>query len=127
MNTLRLVAVGCLGLMLASCAKDSSSATQSSGLKDQIVGKWQEGKGDEAEVMEFTKDGTMTVSFGPISMKGKYKVENDGTLVTDMESPFDQAKTKTVKLKASMSKDSLTLTNEEEKDEARKVKNFKRK
>jgi len=133
MNALRCLPVGCLCLLLASCANDSSPSgsaappASSSGLKDQIVGKWQEGKGEEAEVMEFSKDGTMSVNMGPISMKGKYKVEADGTVVTDMENPFDPGKTKTIKLKASLTKDELTLTNEEEKDEAKKTKNLKRK
>ena len=124
MNTLRLLAAGCLCLLLASCGKDSSSP---SGLKDQILGKWQEAIAEDAEVMEFAKDGTMTVSIGPMSMKGKYKVENDGTVVTEMENPFDPSKAQTLKLKATLSKDSLTLTNEAEKNEARKTKNFKRK
>jgi hypothetical protein len=64
---------------------------------------------------------------GPINLKGKYKVESDGTVITDMDNPFDPAKTKTVKLKAALTKDELTLTNDEEKDAAKKVKKFKRK
>ena len=68
----------------------------------------------------------MTVSMGPIHMKGKFKVENDDTVITEMENPFDPTKTKAIKLKASLVKDELTLTNEEEKDETKKVKKFKR-
>ena len=68
----------------------------------------------------------MTVSMGPIRMKGKFTVENEGTVIAEMEDPFDPAKTKAVKLKASLVKDELTLTNEEEKDETKKVKKFKR-
>ena len=129
MKLLQLIPAGCLCILLASCTKDSSpsSPAPSSGLKDQIVGKWQEAKDNESEVMEFAKDGTMKVSIGPINMKGKYKLESDGTVVTDMENPFDAAKTQTIRLKASFAKDELTLTNEEEKDEAKKVKKFKRK
>lgn len=76
--------------------------------------------------MEFGKDGSLTVTIGPINMKGKFKVEND-MVITEMENPFDAAKTKSIKLKAVVAKDELTLTNEEEKNEAKKVKKFKRK
>jgi hypothetical protein len=69
----------------------------------------------------------VTVSMGPIKMKGKYKVENDDSLIVEMENPLDPTKTKSLKLKASLVKDELTLTNEEEKNEAKKVKKFKRK
>src|SRR5262249_53580167 len=121
----------CLCLMLAACSQNSSSAPSasapSSGLKDQIVGKWQETKGDDAEEMEFAKDGSMTVSMGPIRMKGKFTIQNDSTVIAEMESPFDPAKTTAVKLKAALIKDELTLTNDDEKDEAKRVKKFKRK
>jgi len=130
----RLLPVAGLCFLLASCSPDTTSSGQStapsgnsSSLKDQIVGKWQDDKDKEAEIMEFAKDGTMTVSIGPINLKGKYKVETDGTVITDMENPFDATKTMTVKLKAALAKDELTLTNEEEKDEAKKAKKFKRK
>lgn len=133
MKLSRLLPVGCLCFLLASCEQSSTPSGQKSAppgqpssLKDQIVGKWQEANDKEGEVMEFAKDGTMSVSMGPISMKGKYTVETDGTVVTDMENPFDANKRKTIKLKATLVKDELTLTNEEEKDEAKKVKKFKR-
>ena len=93
-------------------------------LRDLLLGRLT--KGDDAEKMEFGKDGSMTVSMGPIHMKGKFKVENDDTVITEMENPFDPTKTKAIKLKASLVKDELTLTNEEEKDETKKVKKFKR-
>jgi len=130
MKRLSLIPLGFVCLMLAACTQTTSSSPSgsaaSSGLKEQIVGKWHEAKGDDAEEMEFGKDGSMTVSMGPIRMKGKFKVENGGTVITEMENPFEPAKTKVVKLKASLVKDELTLTNEEEKDEAKKVKKFKR-
>ena len=130
MKTLRLLPVGCLCFLLTACQQNSSPSSGSSptsGLKDQLVGKWQETRDTEAEVMEFAKDGTMTFSMGPIEMKGKYKVESEGVLVMEMENPFDPGKTKAIKLKAALVKDELTLTNDEEKDEAKKVKKFKRK
>jgi uncharacterized protein (TIGR03066 family) len=129
MKMLRLIPCGCLCLMLAACSQSPSpsASAPSSGLKEQIVGKWQEGKDSDEAVMEFGKDGSMTVSMGPINMKGKFTMENDGTVITEMESPFDPAKTTVVKLKAALVKDELTLTNEDEKDPAKRVKKFKRK
>src|SRR5437016_188829 len=118
MKIVRLILFGCGCLSLAACTQSStpvaSGPAPSTGLKDQIVGKWQEAKGGDAEEMEFAKDGSMTVSAGPIRMKGRFSVEND-TVITEMESPFDPAKTMAIKLKAALAKDELTLTNEEEK------------
>jgi len=77
--------------------------------------------------MEFTKDGALIVSMGPIKIKGKYTVEGDSTIVAHMDDPFEAGKSNSVKMKTSLAKDELTLTNDEEKDETRKVKKFKRK
>jgi uncharacterized protein (TIGR03066 family) len=130
MKRLHLILIGALCLLVAACEKQSLPSSGSkpvSSLKDQIVGNWQEGQDADAEVMEFAKDGTVTVTMGPIKMKGKYQVENDESLNVEMENPLDPKKTKALKLKASLVKDELTLTNDEEKNEAKKVKKFQRK
>lgn len=130
MKRLHLISIGLLCMLVAACEKQSSPSSGSkpvSSLKDQIVGKWQEGQDADAEEMEFARDDTVTVTMGPIKMKGKYKVENDDSLNVEMENPLDPTKTKSLKLKASLVKDELTLTNAEEKNEAKKVKKFKRK
>ena len=131
MKTALLLSTGGLCLLLASCQQEptppSGSPPAAAGFKDQIVGKWQESRDAEAEIMEFAKDGTMTVSMGSINTKGNFKVEGDGVLIAELENPFDPSKTKAIRLKAALVKDELTLTNEEETDEAKKVKRFKRK
>lgn len=130
MKRFNLIAIGFVCMLVAACESSSSTTGGSkpaAGLKDQIVGKWQEGQDADAEVMEFAQDGTVTVTMGPIKMKGKYTVENDNLLNMEMENPLDPKQTKALKLKASLVKDELTLTNDEEKNEAKKVKKLQRK
>jgi len=131
MKRLSVIPVACVCMLLPACSNNDgspsgagpSATAPKSKFAEQLVGKWQ---GDD-ETWEFVKDGTMLVSFGKEPIKGKYKVEGENTLIVEMENPFEPAKTKAVKLTASLAKEELTVTNDEEKNDARKTRKFKRK
>lgn len=132
MRTMLILLVGCGCVTLSACSNDGtpsgsnsapSPAPARSKLAEQLVGKWE----DDGEVWEFVKDGTMLVGFGKEPIKGKYKVEGENSLIVEMENPFEPGKTKALKLTTSLATDELTVTNEEEKNESKKTRKFKRK
>jgi len=106
MRMMRVCLVGVLALFLASCGSDKP--------KDLIVGKWK-GKekmpdGKEVDVkVEFTKDGTVKMTQGDLTIDGKYKFVDDNNI--EMEATI-LGQTQKQKMKVEVTKDKLKTTDE---------------
>lgn len=82
--------------------------------KDLIVGKWQ--AGDMAAVLEFHKDGKLTVTAGGKKIEGTYKFTADDAMEVVLD--FGKGDKKTQKLsKVKIENDELSTTDEMGKTE----------
>jgi len=100
MRLLRFSLVACLVLFVTACGSKPA---------DLIVGKWEGGEGDKKGTMEFTKDGKVKVSMGPMSLEGTYKFVSDDTMEVTMMG-------QTAKVKVKVTKDELEMTTEGKTD-----------
>src|SRR5262249_42745690 len=72
--------------------------------KDLIVGKWDIGM---ETIIEYRKDGTMTMTIRKVEINGKYKFVEDDTI--EVEITFND-KTKKNRLKVAFKDDQMTTT-----------------
>jgi len=83
--------------------------------KDLIVGKWEKGEGDKKATLEFTKDGKLKASFGPIVIEGTYKLVGPDGLEITLKGP--DGKELTQRGKAKVSQNELELIDPQGKSE----------
>jgi uncharacterized protein (TIGR03066 family) len=122
MKALRVVGMGLLVSVLVVASGCGSSKP-----KDLIIGKWEvtEKLGDKEMkgTYEFTKDGTLKMSMGPISMDAKYKFIDDNNFEMTMEIPgLKETKSEKIKIESITSDKMVASDPKGEKKEFKKVK-----
>jgi len=107
------VAAACALLLTAGSALRAADKN-----KDLIVGKWEAERNGAKIVVEFTKDGDMKMKVEKggqtFDAAGKYKFIDDDNVELEMTA---QGQTKKDKNKVAVTKDELTFTNAQGKEE----------
>ena len=96
-----LVGMSAVVFLLVFCTAPGSAAPKNT---DLIVGKWDPGMN---AVIEYKKDGTMSISVGKDKIDGKYKFLDEDTI--EIELPGKNGP-RTNKLKVAIKDDELTTT-----------------
>lgn len=116
MKDLRIACLCLFALAILAGAPQTIQAQDKN--KDLIVGKWlpTDAKAKESGAyVEFAKDGNMTVSVGPLTLKGKYKFSDEKTVEVEFDVMGMAVKDKlTVK---SVTKDELVTVDSKGKEE----------
>src|SRR5271156_7040735 len=123
MHALRFVVVA---LALVGLAGLTSGADDKAGYKDKIIGSWElvksEGGGPPGAVVEFTKDGMVTIKITiegkAVAMKGTYALEADklNTVMKD----GDKERKETMTIKTLTAKQLITIDEKGKADEFKK-------
>lgn len=112
-----LLSLLALGLFLSS-ARAEDKKKEEDKAKDLIVGKWELKKDKDTVLMEFTKDGKLTVKMkmgdDEIKMDGKYEFTDADHVKVELTAGD---KKHTEKLKVKVTKDELTTTDEKDKSD----------
>src|SRR5262249_197621 len=95
------------------------------GIRTLIVGKWEMVTGPEGDPkwdIEFTRQGTVRVYAGQLTLNGKYKVLDENTIETEVRSIVDPAKVTFTKLGIKVNFTELTITDGKMQSKYRRVK-----
>ncbi|MBY0528312.1 MAG: hypothetical protein K2R98_33285 [Gemmataceae bacterium] len=109
-----VLAILFVGVSFAAAQKEAKPA-------ELIVGKWDSTDEKDPGQIEFNKDGTLVITLGKLTIKGKYKLAGDDTLDVEITPPMEDAKPIKQTLKFKVTKDSMETT-----DAKGKVSKFKR-